>query len=172
MNKDFIIFSILFVVLILVQVLICNHIILFNVAAPFLFIFLIIRLPLGLSNNLLFTISFFLGFIIDIFSDTLGVNSLAAVILAAVKKPVFYAYIPRDDKTVEVMPCLATLGWAVYCKYLITMTAIFSFLVFSIEFFNFASIKEIIIMTVSSTVLSFLLILAFDSIIITRRERL
>lgn len=162
----------MFVVLVLVQVLICNHITLFNVAVPFIYIFFIIRLPIGLNLNLLYTLSFLLGFLIDIFSDTLGVNSLASVLLAAVKKPVFYSYISRDDKTVNIMPCLATLGWAVYCKYLLSMTAIFCLLVFSIEFFSFASIKDITIMALSSTVLSFLLILAIDSIITTRRERL
>ncbi|MDE7381676.1 MAG: rod shape-determining protein MreD, partial [Muribaculaceae bacterium] len=143
MNRELVIFGVIFIILVLLQVLICNHIALFNVAIPFLFIFFIIRLPLGLGTNWLYTLSFFLGFFIDIFSDTLGVNSLASVLLASVKKPVFYAYIPRDDKTVNVMPCLATLGWIIYTKYLITMTTIFSFLVFSIEFFSFGSIKDI-----------------------------
>lgn len=172
MNKDIAVFAILFVVLVLVQVLICSHIALFNVAVPFLFIFFIIRLPLNLNLNILFSLSFLLGFLVDIFTDTPGLNSLCCVLLAAVKRPMFYAYVQRDDKTLSVMPSLTTMGWAAYSKYLLTMTGIFSFLVFATEYFSFASVKDIILMTIASTLLSFLLIIALDSLILTKRERL
>lgn len=171
-NKDFLGYAALFIALVLIQVLICNHIALFNVAVPFLFIFFIIRLPLDLKTDWLLTLSFLLGFCVDLFSDTPGVNALACTLLAIVKRPVFFAYVPRDDKTAELTPTLSTMGWATYSKYLVTMSAIFSLLAFSIEYFNFASVKDIIIMSASSTLLSFLLIVAADSLISTRRERL
>lgn len=172
MQRDIITYAIIFIVLVLAQVLICNHIALFNVAIPFIFIFFILRMPMNMSLNLLYTFSFLLGFLIDVFSDTPGINSLACVILAAVKRPVFFAYVPRDDRTTSVVPGMASLGWAVYTKYALSMTAIYCLLVFSIEYFSFASVKDILIMTVSSTLLSFVLLLALDSLIFNRRERL
>ena len=42
--KDVIQYSVLFFVLVLAQVLICNHLALFNVAIPIVFIYFIIRL--------------------------------------------------------------------------------------------------------------------------------
>ena len=39
--------------------------------------------------------STFLVFVV--FSNTVGVNSLACTLLAIIKRPVFYAYIPKDD---------------------------------------------------------------------------
>lgn len=165
MNRETITMIILFPVLVLLQVLVCNHIMLFNVAVPFIFIYFILRLPIGMSKNLLFTLAFLLGFLVDVFSDTPGVNALSSVILAAVKQPVFYAYVARDDKTKNIIPCILTVGWQNYSKFLITMTAIFCFLNFSIEYFSFAQIKDIILMTASSTLLTFIVLYSVDSLV-------
>lgn len=165
MNRETITMIILFPALLLLQVLVCNHIMLFNVAVPFIFIYFILRLPIGMSKNLLFTLAFLLGFLVDVFSDTPGVNALSSVILAAVKQPVFYAYVARDDKTKNIIPCILTVGWQNYSKFLITMTAIFCFMNFSIEYFSFAQIKDILLMTASSTLLTFIVLFSADSLV-------
>lgn len=165
MNREIVTLLILFPVLVLIQALVCNHIMLFDVAVPFVFIYFIIRLPIGMSKNLLFTLAFLMGFLVDIFSDTPGVNSLSSVLLAGVKQPVFYAYVTRDDKTKYITPCIKSIGWQDYAKFILTMTAIFSLLNFSIEYFSFAGIKDITLMTLGSTVLTFLLLYAIDSLV-------
>ncbi|MDE5663822.1 MAG: rod shape-determining protein MreD [Muribaculaceae bacterium] len=164
MTKQMLALGLLYVLLILVQVLICNHIMLFNVAVPFIYIYFIIRLPVGMSQTWVFTLAFLMGAVIDIFSDTPGVNALAATLLAAVKTPVFYAYVPRDDKTKRITPAISTVGWQNYSKYTLTMSALFCLMVFSIEFFSFASIEMILLLTACSSVLTFALILAVDSL--------
>lgn len=161
---------ILLVCLILVQILICNHIHIFNVAIPFVFIYVILRLPMTLSTNWLLTWAFMSGFIVDLFSDTPGVNSFSCILLATVKRPVLYAYIPKDDRTKDIQPSLANLGFADYAKYLLTMSVIYCFLVFTIEYFSFGDVKEIVIMASSSSVLTFGLLLGIDSLMITKRD--
>lgn len=168
MNKDIIVFSLLFVILVAVQVLICNHIAIFNVAVPIIFIYFIIRLPIALGKGALFTISFLLGLCVDIFSDTPGVNALACTLLSGIKRPVFYAYIPKDDKTKEITPTMSTMGISPYCKYLVTLVGIYCLLVFSIEYFSFAEVKEIAILAASSCALSFISILAIDCLILSK----
>ncbi|MDE7160538.1 MAG: rod shape-determining protein MreD [Muribaculaceae bacterium] len=171
MSKDILSFAVLFVVMILLQALIFNHIVLFSVAVPLVFIYFIIRLPISLPTGWLLTFSFLLGLAVDVFSDTPGVNALGCTLLAAMKRPAFFAYVPRDDKTKEAEPTLSTLGWVPYCKYLLTMTGIYCFLALAIEYFNFASVKTIAIMTVASTILTFLLLLAVDCLIVRKREK-
>ena len=156
--------------LILVQVLICNNIMLFNVAMAFVFIYVIINLPMDLSTGWLLTWAFLGGFVVDVFSDTLGVNSLACTLLAILKRPALYAYIPRDDRTKNIEPSLSSLGLAVYSKYLFTMVFIYCILVFAIEYFNFADFKDIMIMGTSSAVLTFLILMAIDSLILNRKS--
>ncbi len=165
MNKNIILLAILFPVLILMQVLVCNHIVLFNVAVPFLFIYFIVRYPIGTSRNLAFTLAFLLGFFVDLFSDTPGVNALACVLLEAIRPRVLYAYVQRDDKTKKIVPSISSLGWQNYSKYLISLSGIFCFLEFSIEYFSLASLQTIFLMTVGSSILTFLIILGVDSLI-------
>lgn len=167
MNKSIFVYLLMYVVLVLAQVLICNHMVLFHVAVPIVFIYFIIRLPMSLSRNWLMTLSFLLGFTIDVFSDTLGVNTLACVLLASMKKNIFFLYVPSDDKTKVEQPSMSTLGVGSYCKFLLTMTAIYCFLTFGIEFFSFGEIKAIVIMSLASTALSFPLMLGIDSIFFT-----
>ena len=168
MSKEIIKFAILFVVMLLVQVLICNHVALFNVAVPIVFIYFIVRLPIDVGKGLLFTSAFVMGLIVDICADTPGVNALSTTLLSAFKQPVFYAYVPRDDKSEGIIPSIATLGIGTYSKFLITLVGIFCLLVFTIEYFNFADVKEIAIIAGSSTALSFLLLLAVDSLMLTK----
>lgn len=169
MNKDIVFFAILFVTMMLLQILVCNHIALFNVAIPIVFIYFIIRLPISLNTSFLLTLSFLAGFIIDIFSDTLGVNSLACTFLAVLKKPVFFAYVDKDDRTKDLLPSVATLGIGTYSKYLFSMIIIYCLLVFSIEYFNFANVKDIVILSASSCTLTFIVLLATDCLILSKR---
>ncbi len=172
MDKDFLINLTIAIVLVLTQVLICNHIFIFNVAMAFVFIYVIIRMPMDMKTDALLTWAFVCGLLVDMFSDTPGVNSLACTVLAMVKRPCMYAYVPRDDRTKSITPSIKELGFAIHGKYLLTMSAIYCFLAFTIEYFNFADIKEIVIMTVSSAVLTFLVILGVDSLIVSNEKRL
>lgn len=154
----------LFIVMLLAQVLICNNILLFGVAVPFIYIFFIIVLPLNVSLNVLMLISFFMGFFVDLCSDTLGLNCLACLILAVVKKPVYYAYMPHEDKSLAPSPSPLSMGWDNYLKFILTVSGIFCILVFGIELFSFASFGRIVLMSATSTLFTMLLLIGTDAL--------
>ena len=168
MAKELIRYTFMFVILVLIQVLICNHIVLFSIAVPMVFIYFIVRLPIAMKISLVMTLAFLLGLTIDIFSDTPGVNSLSCTLIAVMRRPLLYAYVARDDRTKEIIPSVSSLGVAVYSKFLFSMAIIYSLLVFAIEYFNIADIKEIVVMSAASGLLSFLLMLGVDSLIISK----
>lgn len=155
----------LFIALVLVQVLVCNNILLFGVAVPFVFIFFIITLPMNVSLNMLMCVSFLMGFTVDLFSDTMGLNSLACLILSVVKKPVFYAYLSKDDKFLTAVPSIATVGWAEYLKFIMTLSAVYCILIFGIELFSFASLWRILLMASTSALFTLILVVALDALI-------
>lgn len=154
----------LFLVLILAQILICNNILLFGVAIPFVYIYFILVLPLNTNLNLLMILAFLMGLLIDLFSDTLGLNCLACLLLSVLKKPVFYAYMPHEDKFLSAIPSISTMGWFNYLKYILTLIAIFTIVIFGVEFFSFASFGRIMAMTASSLLFSLLVMLAVDAL--------
>lgn len=157
-------YLILFIALVLLQVLVCNNVLLFGVAVPFIFIYFIIALPLDTNINILMVLAFVLGFFIDLFTDTLGLNSMTCLFLAIMKKPVFYAYMPREDKFITAVPSISLMGWESYFKFILTLSAIYCFLLFGIELFSFATFGRIFLMSFSSTILTMLLLLAIDAL--------
>lgn len=158
-------YSLLFVGCILLQALVFNRIILFHVAVPIIFIYFIINLPINMKLPYVFTLAFLLGLCVDIFSDTPGVNALACTLTASIRTLIYYAYLPKDDMTIQLIPGVATMGLWEYCKYLFTFILIYSLLAFTIEYFSFADVKEIVILAASSTAFTFIILLAVDCLI-------
>ena len=154
----------LFIVLILVQVLVCDNILLFGVAVPFIFIFFILTLPLNTGLNILMSLSFLMGFLVDLFCDTLGLYCLACLLLSVLRKPIFYAYMPKEDKFISASPSISSMGWPGYLKYALSLSAVFCALVFGIELFSFASFGRIVVMVASSTLFTLLLLLGTDAL--------
>ena len=165
MSNTIIRYTLLFIICILLQALIFNSIILFRVAVPIVFIYFIVRLPINLKLPYVFTLAFFLGLIMDIFSDTPGVNALACTLIAALRIPIFYAYMEKDDNSSRLSPCVSTMGLMEYCKYLLSFVVIYCLLMFSIEYFSYADVKGIVIMSASSAALTFVILLATDCLI-------
>lgn len=171
MSKTFFQFLLLGVILVFAQVLVFNHICLFNVGVPLVFVYLIIRLPITLSVNWTLTVSFILGLIVDIFSDTYGMNTIACTILAMVRKPVIRLYVPREEDLTRPEPSMQSLGVGVYMKYLLTMTLIYCTFVFVVEAFTFFNPLQLVLRIVCSTILSMVIMLGIDSLMTPRSEK-
>lgn len=171
MNRSIINYIIMFIVLMLAQVLVCNHIILFNVATPIVFIYLIICLPISLNVNWVLTIGFLSGLCIDIFSDTLGINCLACSVLAMLRKPVFSLYTPRENDNKDISPTATSLGFTVYAKYLFTLVFFFCVVAFCAEYLSFFNFGRVVAKILFSTILSSVVLFGIDSLIVNRREK-
>lgn len=171
MNSRTLSHIVLFVVLLLVQVLVCNHIVLFGVAVPFVFVYFIIHMPLNMSTGLLLTLSFLLGLGVDLCSDTAGMNALACTVVSMMKRSVFFSYVQKDDKSVTVIPTAASMGFGSYFRFVASMVLIYCLLLFSIEYLSFSDVKEILVKTLASTVLTTALIMAIDSLTSSKREK-
>lgn len=170
MAKTTIQFTILFVILVLVQV-IFSKIMLFNVATPIIFIYLLLRLPIGTPLNAVFTIAFFSGLTIDIFNDTQGMNALACLLIAAIRIKVFYAFVNHDDDTSSILPSCKSIGTSSFLKYAGTLIFVYCFLLFFIQAFTFLNFPLTIARIFCSFALSLLLIFGIDSLVNTRREK-
>ena len=162
MSKELIKYALIFLALVLSQVVVFNHICLFGMAIPLVFIYFIIKLPITLGVNWLMTLSFFLGLTIDIFANTQGMNSLACTVLAVLRNPVLHLYFPRQDDLTNPIPSVHTLGLPVFLKYAGTMVVIYCALFFAIEAFTFFNPLRLALRIMASSVLTFIIILAFE----------
>ena len=170
MTKTVIQFIVLFLALLMLQ-LVCNKIVLFNVAMPVVFIYLIFRLPINLHGGWVLTIAFFSGLIVDIFNNTPGMNSLACTIMAAVRRPVFNLFVSRENDMSIPIPSVDSMGVGDYFKYMATLATLYCLLIFFIQAFTLHNFLLTLARIVGSSVLSIIIIFGLDTLVSTRREK-
>ena len=171
MTKTIIHFILLSLVMILLQT-VCNKIILFDVAVPLVFIYVILRLPINWHSNIVLTIAFLMGLLVDVFNNTPGMNALSCTVLAGVRPAVFNAYVPRGEELAESkMPSISSLGIGVYAKYMVTLVLIYCTLIFFIQAFTVRDVLLTIERVLASTLLTAVILLGLDSLVSTKREK-
>ena len=171
MTRTLLQFILKFLILIPAQALIFNNLVLFDVAVPFVFIYLIVSMPITWSTNATLLIGFLTGMAVDIFSDTLGMNALACTLLAFLQKPVFHLYVQRDEDLGGLKPSARSMGPAEYMKYLITMVVLYCCCIFLIDAFAVFSLIHLLLCVLCSSAFTFVIIYALDSITTARNEK-
>lgn len=154
---------IMFVVLLVVQVLVLNHVWLLNVATPLLYVYFAITFPRNTEKGEVLGWCFFLGLLIDIFSNTPGLAAGTLTLVGMAQTYLVELFVPRDSvENLEVSA--ATLGWGKFSMLSGTLTLIYCLLFFILEAFNFFDWQLWILRAVCSTVLTLLLMLAIESV--------
>ncbi len=125
---------------------------------------------MNLSVNWVICLSFLLGLCVDIFSNTQGMNALASIVLAVSRRSVFLLYFPREDDLGNPVPSIRSLGLAVYAKYMSTAVLLYCIVVFLVQAFALKHFEITLLRIVSSSLLTFLVLLGFDSIATTKRR--
>lgn len=154
----------MFMVLVVAQAVIFNHVILYGVAIPFVFIYFILKLPVSMSSAKVIFLAFLLGTVMDVFQDTPGMCGLACTCLGAVRRSILRLYVPREDDIFHSTPSIRSFGLGVFMQYVITMSLIFCALVFVIEAFTFFRPVVLLARTGASAALTSLLLIATDSL--------
>ena len=154
---------VMFVVLLVVQVLVLNHVWLLNVATPLLYVYFAITFPRNTEKGEVLVWCFFLGLLIDIFSNTPGLAAGTLTLIGMTQTYLVEFFIPRDSaENLEVSA--ATLGWGKFSILSGILTLIYCLLFFILETFNFFDWQLWILRAVFSTVLTLLLMLAIESV--------
>ena len=153
----------MFVVLLLAQVLVLNHVWLLGVATPMLYAYFAITFPRNSETGLVLIWCFSLGLFIDIFSNTPGLAAASLTLIGMVQTYLVELFIPRDSvENLEVSA--ATLGWGKFSTLSAMLTALFCLVFFLLEAFNFFDWQLWLLRTVCSTALTMVLILAIESV--------
>lgn len=152
----------MFVVLVLLQSLVLNRIILFGVAIPILYIYFIIKQPLGRNKFYVILSAFILGLVIDMFLNTPGVNAAAATIAASVRSVLIYLFYPKNE--MEGMIPGIRIGASAFIKYTIVMVIVHQTTLFLLDALSLFSLMQTLVRIVSSVTLTSVLIIASDTL--------
>ena len=163
MSKVFFRLTALFILLVFFQVLLFNHIHLFGFATPLLYIYFLLKLPVGINRNVVMLLCALLSFIIDIFGGTLGLNMAAMVIVAFLRYYFLKLFAPRDVFD-DYFPSFNTFGKYLFIRYAGIITLIHVSLLFTIESFSLFTPWLLILRIIGSFFLTIFFIFAFESI--------
>ncbi len=159
--------ALVFILLILVQVLLLNRINIFGIATPVLYLYFLLKLPIGRNQFYVIISGFLMGLIIDVFLNTPGVNTAATTIMATFKRPITSLFYDREIYDEFVPSVRNTIGS--FVRFTIFMVLTHLTLLFLIESFTLFNILNTIIRIIASSLISILLILALDSLIFRKK---
>lgn len=150
-----------FIGLALVQVLLFNNICLFGLATPFVYVYFLLVLDRDIDHNMLMLIAFFLGLVIDIFSNTPGVNAGASVLIAFIRPGILRLFSPRGEYE-NFEPGIYTLGGGAFVRYAIILVLLHHATLFFLEAFSLVNVGYLLLRILCSALLSMMLVMAIE----------
>ena len=125
------------IVFVLLQVLVINNIHMFGLITPFIYLYVILKIPVNLSRSAVIAISFLLGLLIDLFSDTSGIHAAACSFIGLTRMPLLERLVDFKEMPEGVVPSYKTFGFFKFVRYSIILIAIHHIILFVIESFSF-----------------------------------
>ncbi|MBP7856600.1 MAG: rod shape-determining protein MreD [Prevotella sp.] len=153
----------LFIILLLAQALVLNHIHLFGYATPLLYIYFVSSFKRNYPKWALLVWSFIMGLSVDIFSNTPGVAATSMTLLALLQPYVLELFMQRESDE-DIQPSIFTFGLMRYLYYTLLLTFIYCVVFFTVETFTFFNWLQWILSVAGSMLLSVVLIVVVDNL--------
>jgi hypothetical protein len=148
-----------FIALIFIQIFIFNNIHLTALGVvPVVYILYIILLPFETPKWMVLLLAFLVGISIDIFSDTLGLNAAASVLIAFVRPGILNLLSPRDGYETGSFPRIYYQGANWFIKYALTLVILHQLTYYMLESFSFENFFSILFKIIIASFASIILI--------------
>ncbi|MBW7847328.1 MAG: rod shape-determining protein MreD [Bacteroidales bacterium] len=154
--------SLRFVGLMLFQVLILNHFMLFGLVNPFVYILFILMLPLAIPGWLLLVLGFLTGYLMDIFMTGAGLHTAATVFMAFMRPFVLRLATGTKEPETVVYPGLSQMGARWWFSYTLSLVVLHHFVLFVLESFSFNQLGYTLLRIILSVAATEILILLFS----------
>lgn len=160
MTSRTVFFNILrFFFLIIFQVLILNHINLGGYINPYFYIYFILLLPFSTPRWMLLVLSFILGIGIDIFTNTIGLNAAACVLMGFARPFVVSAISSGPESLIGDTPSLRNQGMKWFLYYAIILVLVHHISLFYLEIFRITEFFSTFIRILLSSIFTLMLVL-------------
>ncbi|UAB81614.1 rod shape-determining protein MreD [Marixanthomonas sp. SCSIO 43207] len=158
-NNAILINVVRFILLILIQVLLLNHINFLGYINPYVYILFILLFPLNGNKGLLIFLSFVLGLTVDIFGDSGGVHAAASVFIAYIRPWIlkFSFGISYEHNNIKINKT----SLAQRFTYVSVMVLLHHIILFWLEVFSVSHILLILKSTLFSGIFSIILLMSF-----------
>lgn len=155
-------YGLLFILLILLQVLLFNNIQFSGYINPYVYIMIILLLPVEMPAWLLLLVSFGTGAVVDVFSGSPGMHTSATVLAGFVRPFILRVISVRDDYEPGAGPSMHTYGLRWFLIYTSVIVIIHHTALFYLEVFRFADFFRTLIRVVLSSIFTIFFILILE----------
>lgn len=145
---------------IVLQVLVFNRLHLFG-GIVLLYLIALIKMPFQVNRTLQIVIGFLCGLLIDIFSNTLGMHALVCTTLMWLRMPLLHMFILAEEVRTGTTS-IEKLGFSIFIRYVLTLIAIHTILLYLIESFTLFNYDVLLIKILATFSLTFLFALAIE----------
>ena len=150
-----------FVVFVLLQVLFLNNIHYLRIATPFLYLYCIIKMPIGVSRTGVLIFSFATGLIIDMFSNTPGMHAGACALVGLLREPIIH-FLQGEDIADGLYPSYKSFGYAGFIRYVALFVLIHHVTLFLIEALTLLDPVFLLVRVGASVIMTILSICAVE----------
>lgn len=156
-------FSLIFILLILLQVLFFNNIQFSGYVNPYVYVMFILLLPIDIPAWLLLLLSFVTGMVIDFFSGSPGIHTSATVLAGFVRPYIIRVVSPRDGYEGGSEPSMRIYGLRWFLSYALLIVLIHHTALFYLEVFRFTDFFRTLLRVILSTFFSIAFILLIEN---------
>jgi rod shape-determining protein MreD len=168
MNRENINIAFLFIGLVLLQIVVLNNINFMGYINPFYYIIFIFLYPIKKVDSALIFLSFFLGLSIDIFSNTGGINAFSTLFIAYMRIPILKSVIGKREIDYSTTSLIKLPFYKLFL-FVVILTFIHHFIVFSLEYFKWSNFGIIILKTFLTSIFTIILIMISFTFISRKR---
>lgn len=148
------------------QVLLLNQVQFSGYLNPYFYLLFILLLPVSTPRYAVLLLSFILGLVVDIFSDTLGLHASASVLLGFFRSPVISLLNVRESEQSD-FPGLKQTGLKWFILYITILVLIHHFWLFYLEVFTFTDFFRTFFRAVFSSIFT-VFIIALSQLLVFR----
>lgn len=151
-----------FVVFVAIQIWVLNNIHFLRIATPFLYLYFIIKLPVGAPQAQVVFFSFLAGLTIDMFTNTPGMHAAACTLAGFAREPLIRFYMGKDLPE-GIYPSYKTFGFGSFFRYALTLVVIHHLALFLLESLTLFDPVFLAIRVAASTLMTTLLICTVEA---------
>lgn len=153
-----------FLILLMLQVFVFNHINYVGYVNPFIFLMFVVLLPFETAGWLLLTSAFLMGLGVDLLTGSLGVHASATTLAAFLRPTILHQLMPKLEKNSTVQPGISFMGVPTFTLYTAILVFIHHLAFFTIESWSFSEIGYTLLRTLFSGFFTVLFIVLLDFI--------
>jgi hypothetical protein len=150
---------------VLIQALLLKNLVLFNTGFCFVYIAFVLLLPIETNIVILMGLGFTIGFVIDIFYNSLGLHALTMVLVAYLRNYWLGAITPQGGYDSGAMPNIQSNGLQWFLVYMMPLVFVHHLTLFLVESAGFTLFWFSMLKTITSLLFTMTIIVLLQYLI-------